>query len=115
MIRLKYGNTNTFFIREGSAKVISCAESRAFLEPLGIAGEIIHTPSHSADSISLILDEGDAFVGDLEPFTYLSAYEENEPLRRDWEHVMAHHPKRIFFAHAGEMNDVRIPDGYEAE
>ncbi len=40
-------------------------DSRAFLAKLGIAGEIISTPGHSDDSVSLILDIGAAFTGDL--------------------------------------------------
>lgn len=44
---------------------ITCDGSRAFLSKLGIAGEIIHTPGHSDDSVTLILDEGIAFTGDL--------------------------------------------------
>jgi len=44
---------------------ITCAASRAFLAKLGIAGEIIHTPGHSDDSVTLILDEGIALTGDL--------------------------------------------------
>lgn len=44
---------------------VSCAASRTFLAGLGFAGEIIHTPGHSDDSVSLILDEGVAFTGDL--------------------------------------------------
>ncbi len=40
-------------------------DSRTFLQRLGIGGEIIPTPGHSDDSISLILDEGIAFTGDL--------------------------------------------------
>ena len=31
------------------------------LATLGIAGEIVHTPGHSADSVSLVLDSGIAF------------------------------------------------------
>jgi hydroxyacylglutathione hydrolase len=31
----------------------------------GIPGKIIHTPGHSAGSVSILLDTGDAFVGDL--------------------------------------------------
>ncbi len=89
-------------IDESMAVVISCKESRIFLSRLGIAGEIIHTPSHSEDSVSLILDDGDCFVGDLEPYEYIEAYEENLPLRNDWERVLAFHPKRIFYAHAPE-------------
>ena len=68
-------------VNEARATVISCAESRDFLSGLGIRGEIIRTPSHSRDSVSLILDNGDAIVGDLEPFEYIDAYEDNAQLR----------------------------------
>ena len=35
------------------------------LSTYGINGKIIHTPGHSKGSISVVLDSGDAFVGDL--------------------------------------------------
>jgi glyoxylase-like metal-dependent hydrolase (beta-lactamase superfamily II) len=35
------------------------------LDSYGIAGRAIPTPGHSAGSLSLILDSGDAFVGDI--------------------------------------------------
>ncbi|MFC2098157.1 MBL fold metallo-hydrolase [Bacteroidota bacterium] len=35
------------------------------LETFGIRGRLIHTPGHSDGSMSLLLDSGDAFVGDL--------------------------------------------------
>ena len=44
---------------------LSFKDSRALLLHLGIEGEIIHTPGHTDDSISLILDDGIAFTGDL--------------------------------------------------
>jgi ribonuclease/clavin/mitogillin len=44
---------------------ISFSESRSVLERIGILGEIVHTPGHSDDSISLLLDDGSAFTGDL--------------------------------------------------
>jgi glyoxylase-like metal-dependent hydrolase (beta-lactamase superfamily II) len=47
--------------------VISCAESRAILAGLGIAGIIVPTPGHSDDSVTLVLDSGEAFTGDLTP------------------------------------------------
>lgn len=89
-------------LREDAATVISCGESRVFLEQLGIAGEILSTPSHSPDSISLILDDGDCLVGDLEPREYLEAYENHTQLEDDWARVLSFHPKRILFAHAPE-------------
>ena len=89
-------------IDEGCVKMIRCDESRRFLGDIGIAGEIVHTPSHSEDSICLVLDNGDCFVGDLEPIEYLAAYENNEKLKVDWELLLAHHPKRIFYGHVNE-------------
>jgi ribonuclease/clavin/mitogillin len=44
---------------------VSFGESRALLKEIGIAGEILSTPGHSADSVSLLLDDGSAFTGDL--------------------------------------------------
>lgn len=85
------------------AQILSCAESRVFLAQLGIAGEIIPTPSHSPDSVSLVLDDGDCIVGDLEPFDYLEAYEDNAPLQDDWLRIASLRPKRIFFAHMPEI------------
>lgn len=46
---------------------ISFAESRSVLERIGIAGEILCTPGHSDDSVSLLLDDGSVFTGDLTP------------------------------------------------
>jgi len=46
---------------------ISFEESRRVLDEIGIAGEILHTPGHSDDSVSLLLDNGSAFTGDLPP------------------------------------------------
>ena len=42
-----------------------CDESRALLAELGIAGEVIPTPGHSDDSVSLVLESGECFTGDL--------------------------------------------------
>ena len=46
---------------------ITFAMSRAVLGRIGIAGEILPTPGHSDDSVSLLLDDGSAFTGDLTP------------------------------------------------
>jgi glyoxylase-like metal-dependent hydrolase (beta-lactamase superfamily II) len=40
------------------------ADSRSFLQTLGLDGEIISTPGHSDDSLTLLLDDGSAFTGD---------------------------------------------------
>lgn len=45
--------------------VTSIADSRRLLSGLGLAGQIVHTPGHSDDSVSLLLDDGAVFTGDL--------------------------------------------------
>ncbi|MBM3907648.1 MAG: MBL fold metallo-hydrolase [Gemmatimonadetes bacterium] len=45
--------------------VVPCAQSRALLRDLGFDGEFVHTPGHSTDSITVLLDSGEAFTGDL--------------------------------------------------
>ena len=91
-----------FPIDESEAKVISCCESRAFLVSIGIAGEIISTPSHSRDRVSLVLDDGDCLVGDLEPMEYFSAYDDNPALKADWDAILSFRPKRILYSPVNE-------------
>ena len=95
-------------VDEKNAVRISCAKSRGFLEDIGISGEIVHTSSHSKDSISVVLDDGDCFVGDLEPIEYLSAYSENPDLQRDWDLLMSYDPKHIYYSH---VNDKSVAAG----
>ena len=90
-------------ISEADAELISCSESRDFLSSIGIHGEIIHTPSHSKDSISLILDNGDCLVGDLEPCEHIGAYDENAALKADWELIASFHPETVYYAHRPEQ------------
>ncbi len=91
-------------VDEKKAVVISCAESRTFLRGIGIGGEIVPTPSHSPDGISLVLDSGNCIVGDLEPYEYLEIDPENGALRRDWERILSFGPRQVFFAHRPEKN-----------
>jgi glyoxylase-like metal-dependent hydrolase (beta-lactamase superfamily II) len=45
--------------------IVPLAESRVFLGTLGFDGQLVHTPGHSDDSVSLLLDSGEVFTGDL--------------------------------------------------
>lgn len=89
-------------IDESKAVMLSSADSRSFLSKMGINGEIISTPSHSEDSICVMLDEGICLAGDLEPYEYLAAYADNAALTADWDKVLSYSPKRICYAHANE-------------
>ncbi len=44
------------------------------LAEFGLAGRLLHTPGHSPGSISLVLDNGDAFVGDICPNTWYNRW-----------------------------------------
>ena len=89
-------------IDERKANILDISESRHFLKEIGIDGEIVSTPSHSKDSISIVLDEGVCIVGDLEPIDYLEAYDDNEELAKDWNLILSFKPKRVCYAHANE-------------
>lgn len=54
-------------IELADSRVVTLAGSRAALEEIGLAGEFIATPGHSDDSVTLVLDTGEAFTGDLGP------------------------------------------------
>lgn len=80
--------------------ILKFADNRAFLQTLGLEGEIIATPGHSDDSISLILDNGYAFTGDLYP---RFALPENDLIsRKSWDKIYQHKITRIFPAHGGK-------------
>ena len=92
-------------IREKDAVVLRCEDSRAFFSlHLGVDGEIFSTISHSQDSIAVILDDGSCIVGDLEPIDYVNAYEDNQKLKSDWNHILSYHPKTIYYGHANEKS-----------
>lgn len=44
---------------------ISLGDDPYSLEPYGVKGVVYHTPGHSSGSMSLLLNTGEAFVGDL--------------------------------------------------
>ena len=75
---------------------IPSAESRALLERIGIPGEILHTPGHSDDSVSLLLDDGSVFTGDLAPEAFL---EEEEIAAASWRLLRERGATRVYPAH----------------
>lgn len=78
--------------------VISADESRAFLARIGIAGEIVATPGHSDDSVSLILDDGSAFTGDL-PLPFAMDDETLHVLEESWNRLRARGVRTLYPGH----------------
>ena len=89
-------------IDESKGEILSFADASSFLFSIGIKGDIMPAPSHSEDSIIITLDDGTVIAGDLEPYEYLEAYEENDKLKADWGKLLSLNPKRILYAHANE-------------
>ncbi len=77
---------------------LSFKDSRAFLQRLGIDGEIIHTPGHSDDSISLVLDEGIAFTGDLPGLSW-AGEDSIRKVELSWQRLRALNAKMIYPGH----------------
>ena len=76
---------------------LSCAESRKFLRSIGLDGEIIATPGHSPDCVSLITDEGLAFTGDaLSPAATQDSQSQVEAV---WAALAAHRVRLIYPGH----------------
>ena len=77
------------------------------LESYGIHGKAIYTPGHSSGSMSLLLDTGDAFVGDLimnglpmriGPGMPLFA-EDTDAIKESWRLLLTSGAKWIYPAH----------------
>jgi glyoxylase-like metal-dependent hydrolase (beta-lactamase superfamily II) len=78
--------------------VISVDESRRMLEGVGIAGEVVHTPGHSEDSVSLLLDDGSVFTGDL-THPSLATEEDAAVVTANWERLRTLGATRVYPGH----------------
>jgi glyoxylase-like metal-dependent hydrolase (beta-lactamase superfamily II) len=76
--------------------VITCAESRALLRQIGIAGEILPTPGHSEHCVSLLLDSGEVFTGDLPPEAFAF---DNPTALATWQMLRRHGAAMVYPAH----------------
>lgn len=65
MSKLKLGLSTRFPpLEPGEDDLLVEGDNDQLLRSLGIPGKILHTPGHSPDSISLLLDDGSCFCGD---------------------------------------------------
>jgi len=78
--------------------VVSSVESRLFLQKIGIKGEIISTPGHSNDSVSLVIDGCCAFTGDLPGLMFVDL-ESNPEVNESWKLIQNYRVKTIYPGH----------------
>jgi len=74
------------------------SDSRAFLASLGIQAEVIRTPGHSDDSVSLITDDHDVLIGDLYPI--LQIMPDDTKSHHSWHEIQKLGGRHIFPSHA---------------
>ncbi|MCL4529877.1 MAG: MBL fold metallo-hydrolase [Chloroflexi bacterium] len=89
-------------IFEDGNLILKFEDSRKFLASIGLSGEIIATPGHSDDSITLILDEGFAFTGDLPPRSLVP--DEDWITKESWNKIYSHKITRIYPAHGNSSS-----------
>jgi glyoxylase-like metal-dependent hydrolase (beta-lactamase superfamily II) len=87
--------------------VISCEQSRQILSQIGIAGEIVHTPGHTDHCVSLLLDDGSAFTGDLPPEAYAF---DNPVALATWRLLREKGVIRVYPAHGPIRSVEETPD-----
>jgi len=87
--------------------IISLKQSRQFLSQIGIAGEILYTPGHSDHCVSLLLDDGAVFTGDLPPEIYAF---DNPVALATWRLLREKGAKRVYPAHGPIRSIDETPD-----
>lgn len=83
-------------IQQNDNLIVKLEDSRTFLSGIGLSGEILQTPGHSDDSVTLILDEGFAFTGDLHP-AFMNI--QDTKTAESWDKIHRHKIKKIFPGH----------------
>ncbi|MFZ5830958.1 MAG: MBL fold metallo-hydrolase [Planctomycetota bacterium] len=82
------------------------------LAEFGIPGRIVHTPGHSAGSVSVLLENGDAFVGDLAaneiPLHFSPGFpifaDDLGRLRESWRLLLSAGAKTIYPGHGAPFS-----------
>jgi glyoxylase-like metal-dependent hydrolase (beta-lactamase superfamily II) len=89
------------------------------LHEYGIAGKIIHTPGHSPSSISIILDNGEALVGDMVRHEGSGEigigmfYEDKSILLESLEKVAVFEPRIIYLSHGTYIDNTMLRNAIE--
>ena len=86
-------------VKDEDVRFFTIGESRVFLKEMGIDGAVYPTPGHSDDSISLLLDSGDLFVGDLNPLYELELHR-GTMIEDSWNMLLSKKPRKVYYGHA---------------
>lgn len=90
------------------------------LAEYGLPGKVIHTPGHSPSSVSILLDNGEALVGDLvrdEGSGMIGLgmfYDDKQVLLESLEKVAAYEPRIIYLSHGTHIDNHALRNAIEA-
>jgi endoribonuclease LACTB2 len=94
-------------ITHAGNRIVSIANSRDWLGEIGLSGQLVHTPGHSDDSVSLLLDSGELFTGDL-TLEALATEDQAAVVRESWNTLRALGAKTVYPGH-GRIHPVPAP------
>lgn len=90
------------------------------LSAYGVDGRILHTPGHTAGSISVLLPNGEAIVGDLMMGGYfggelLGAHpkyhyfaDDLQAMRLSIQKILRYKPARLYMGHGGPLDEAAV-------
>ncbi len=87
--------------------MVVTGDDDTILRTIGVKGKVLYTPGHNDECISVVLDDGSAFVGDaaMNMFGFLGArhrppfVKDAEKLYGSWEHLKRNGAQVIYPAH----------------
>ena len=96
--------------------IVITGDNSTLLGELGIDGEILETPGHCSDSISVLLKDGSLFAGDvamnfLKPcgLRYRPIYSEDlELVFQSWNKLKMKGARKVYPAHGGSFSIERL-------
>ncbi|HCM25703.1 MAG: hypothetical protein A2Z99_03170 [Treponema sp. GWB1_62_6] len=88
------------------------------LSTFGVAGKVVATPGHSADSLSILLDGGEAMIGDLVrpekgALSLGMFYDDEAACIASLRAVIAARPRTVYLSHGGSTGAGNLADFIE--
>ena len=103
------GIDNVYVVKDKGSVII---DSGAPKKDYGISGKVVYTPGHSSGSVSLLLETGEAFVGDMAMNKFplrlspgMPIYAENwQVLVDSWKMLLDEGVKTVYPSHGGPFS-----------
>jgi hydroxyacylglutathione hydrolase len=115
LMKLMIRSVRDLKIPSAKVEVVLGNEDFSLVE-YGVQGRVIHTPGHSAGSVSVLLDTGEAFVGDLAmngfPLRFgpgLPVFAEDlQGVKSSWKRMLERGATTVYPAHGKPFSAERI-------